>query len=419
MLCYTGFVRRNVGLIDTQIDLYREGREDTILGMKQLQEIAYAMRTVVEEGDVDELGAMLHDAFVAKRRMNPHIAEHTPIEAMLSMAQAAGANGGKICGAGGGGYLLLYCRPSAQPAVREELERLGAQFAPFAFRAEGVRAFRGDEVWAPTREPNGEPTEEPRLTMDVEATTEQARRYLRATADTVRGVEEECLDEVVSAATLLVTSLRRGGKLLICGNGGSAADAQHLATEFVSTFTIDNLRPSIPAIALTTDTSLLTAIANDFGAEGVFERQVEALGREGDVLIAISTSGNSVERDPRGRTRPCARAPGGSADGRVGRRSRGTGRCGRSRPQHRHGAHPGMSPGGGATPGLGRRGCAVPSFRTSTRNYRVSTPETGGLAMAKSKDRGAGTGGRDQKKKPQKTIKEKRAAKKTKGSSGS
>ena len=140
----------NGGLIDTQIGLYREGREETILGMKQLQEIAYAMREAVEGGDVDELGAMLRDAFVAKRRMNPHIAEHTPIEAMLSMAHAAGASGGKICGAGGGGYLLLYCRPSAQRAVREELVRLGGQFTPFTFRTEGVRAFRGDEVWAPT-----------------------------------------------------------------------------------------------------------------------------------------------------------------------------------------------------------------------------------------------------------------------------
>lgn len=152
MLCYTGFVRRNVGLIDTQIELYRQGREDTILGMKQLHEIAYAMRDAVESGDIDELGVMLRDAFLAKRRMNPHIAEHTPIEAMLSLAQAAGASGGKICGAGGGGYLLLYCRPSAQAMVRAELERLGAQFAPFALRAEGVRASRGDEVWAPTEE---------------------------------------------------------------------------------------------------------------------------------------------------------------------------------------------------------------------------------------------------------------------------
>ena len=132
------------------------------------------------------------------------------------------------------------------------------------------------------------------MKMNSEETREQARRYLRATADTVRLVEEGCLDDIVSAAAILVGSVRSGGKLLICGNGGSAADAQHLATEFVSTFTIDNLRPSIPAIALTTDTSLLTAIANDFGPERMFERQVESLGRQGDVLIAISTSGNSA-----------------------------------------------------------------------------------------------------------------------------
>ena len=107
---------------------------------------------------------------------------------------------------------------------------------------------------------------------------------------------------MVAAADVLTASFRAGGKLLICGNGGSAADAQHLATEFVSTFTIDNPRPSIPAIALTTDTSLLTAIANDFGVEGMFARQVESHGRAGDVLIGISTSGNSAQRDPRRRT---------------------------------------------------------------------------------------------------------------------
>jgi phosphoheptose isomerase len=121
-----------------------------------------------------------------------------------------------------------------------------------------------------------------------------ARTYLRETADTVRLVETACLDDIAGAAELLIASLRTGGKLLICGNGGSAADAQHLATEFVSTLTIDNPRPSIPAIALTTDSSLITAIANDFGVEGVFARQVESLGRPGDVLIAISTSGNSA-----------------------------------------------------------------------------------------------------------------------------
>ena len=121
-----------------------------------------------------------------------------------------------------------------------------------------------------------------------------ARTYLLEAAETLRQVEADCLDDVVRAASVLTTSLGSGGTLLICGNGGSAADAQHLATEFVSTLSLDRPRPSIPAIALTTDTSLLTAIANDFGVEGMFARQVEALGRSGDVLIAISTSGSSV-----------------------------------------------------------------------------------------------------------------------------
>jgi phosphoheptose isomerase len=123
---------------------------------------------------------------------------------------------------------------------------------------------------------------------------ERASGYLTEAAETLRSVRDERLDDVVAAAELMVRSLGAGGKLLICGNGGSAADAQHLATEFVSTLTLDHPRPSIPAIALTTDTSLLTAIANDFGVGGMFERQVGSLARPGDVLIAISTSGNSL-----------------------------------------------------------------------------------------------------------------------------
>jgi D-sedoheptulose 7-phosphate isomerase len=93
------------------------------------------------------------------------------------------------------------------------------------------------------------------------------------------------------AVALSVDALKRGNKLLFAGNGGSAADAQHWAGELVSRFNFD--RPGLPAIALTTDTSILTAIGNDYGYDYVFARQVEALGRKGDVLFAISTSGNS------------------------------------------------------------------------------------------------------------------------------
>jgi D-sedoheptulose 7-phosphate isomerase len=122
---------------------------------------------------------------------------------------------------------------------------------------------------------------------------ERVRSYLDETSRVAARTADDCADEIVRAAELIVTSARDGGTILLCGNGGSAGDAQHLATEFVSTLTRDRRRPPIAAVALTTDTSLLTAVANDFGFQGVFERQVQALGREGDVLIAISTSGAS------------------------------------------------------------------------------------------------------------------------------
>ena len=96
---------------------------------------------------------------------------------------------------------------------------------------------------------------------------------------------------IVRAAERLANCLRQGGKILICGNGGSAADAQHFAAELVNRFEIE--RPGLAAIALTTDSSALTSIANDYAFEQIFARQVRALGRSGDVLLAISTSGNS------------------------------------------------------------------------------------------------------------------------------
>jgi phosphoheptose isomerase len=106
-------------------------------------------------------------------------------------------------------------------------------------------------------------------------------------------IEDTCGDRIVEAAERIVASYRAGGKLLLCGNGGSAADCQHMATELVSQLRPDVEREGLAAIALTTDTSFLTAFANDHGYEGVFARQVQALGRKGDVLLAISTSGNS------------------------------------------------------------------------------------------------------------------------------
>ncbi len=99
-------------------------------------------------------------------------------------------------------------------------------------------------------------------------------------------------DPVARAGSLLAAALKTGGKALACGNGGSAADAQHFAAELVNRFEME--RPPLAAIALSTDTSTLTSIANDYSYEQVFAKQVRAIGRRGDVLLAISTSGNSA-----------------------------------------------------------------------------------------------------------------------------
>ena len=118
--------------------------------------------------------------------------------------------------------------------------------------------------------------------------------HLLQSAEIKRQTAASCAGSIARAAEVIAGAFLSSGKLLLCGNGGSAADCQHMAAEFVSRFSKDLDRRALPAIALTTDTSFLTAFGNDCGFEGIFERQVEALGSPGDVLIAISTSGNSL-----------------------------------------------------------------------------------------------------------------------------
>lgn len=116
---------------------------------------------------------------------------------------------------------------------------------------------------------------------------------LKASAETKNRIFEQCSDRIIKAVDLLIHALNQKKKILLCGNGGSAADAQHIATEFVIRMNPDIKRPGIPAIALTTDSSMLTAGANDLGYDQVFTRAVQTLGNPGDVLIGISTSGRS------------------------------------------------------------------------------------------------------------------------------
>jgi D-sedoheptulose 7-phosphate isomerase len=121
---------------------------------------------------------------------------------------------------------------------------------------------------------------------------EVARNQLHASAEVKRKIADEILPKILQAGFEIATRLKKGGTLFLCGNGGSAADSQHLAAELVSRLRME--RAAIPALALTTDTSVLTAMANDYDYTQTFSRQVEAFGKNGDVLLGISTSGNSA-----------------------------------------------------------------------------------------------------------------------------
>ena len=119
----------------------------------------------------------------------------------------------------------------------------------------------------------------------------EARAWLREAAATVKRTEARCAGAVAEAAEAIINSLETGGTVYFCGNGGSAADAQHLAAEFSGRYLVD--RPGLPAVALTTNSSAVTAIGNDYGYDQVFSRQLEGIGAPGDVLVAITTSGRS------------------------------------------------------------------------------------------------------------------------------
>lgn len=121
--------------------------------------------------------------------------------------------------------------------------------------------------------------------MDWNRTAEDCLSVLHFVLNELRPAIQELAEQII-------TAIKRGNKVLLCGNGGSAADAQHFAAELVNRFMCD--RKPYPAIALTTDTSILTSIANDYGYEHVFAKQIAALGQPGDLLIAISTSGNAA-----------------------------------------------------------------------------------------------------------------------------
>lgn len=120
---------------------------------------------------------------------------------------------------------------------------------------------------------------------------ETIKKYIKENIETKEKILNNQIETIETITKEIINCIKNGNKILVCGNGGSAADAQHFVAELIGRYKLE--RKSLPAIALTTDTSILTAIGNDYGYDKVFSRQVEGLGNENDILIGISTSGNS------------------------------------------------------------------------------------------------------------------------------
>jgi D-glycero-alpha-D-manno-heptose-7-phosphate kinase len=142
LLCYTGRVRADLGLVNKQVQMCQEGRPESHQGLSRLYKLAFEMKEALLRGRLGAFGRMLHEAYVGKKQMNPEVASGTIADRLYEEALAHGASGGKLLGAGGGGYLLLYCETDKQHEVRRALQHLGGVFTEFAFDGLGLQSWR-------------------------------------------------------------------------------------------------------------------------------------------------------------------------------------------------------------------------------------------------------------------------------------
>ncbi len=141
LLCYTGRVRADLGLVDKQVRWLQEGQSLTRFGLQRLYELVFEMKAALLTGNLSEFGELLHEAYVNKKRMNPDVASGTIADELYYQARCSGATGGKLLGAGGGGYLLLYCETDKQHDVKQALEAMGGQVTNFAFDSHGLQTW--------------------------------------------------------------------------------------------------------------------------------------------------------------------------------------------------------------------------------------------------------------------------------------
>ena len=300
MLFYTGIARRAETILGEQQMNIRQ-RLDVLSEMKQLARLA---RVELESGNVDELGHMLHYGWTLKKRLASGIS-NSVIDEMYTAARKAGALGGKITGAGGGGFLLLYCMKDRQASVRSALKNLHE--LPFRLERDGVKT-----IFNYPRSENGSKDRGERIHQSIDIhsghsegkgvgikmitpiasnteTTSLLRQYQR---DLTRTVQDLPLESIQAAVENLHSKRVSGNRIFIMGNGGSAATASHFVCD-LNKNTRHEGWPDFKAIGLADNMPIFSAYANDDGYENVFYRQLQNDLARGDVVIGISASGNS------------------------------------------------------------------------------------------------------------------------------
>ena len=242
----------------------RSRSEESLAILKMKFDNIESMRRHLENREMERIGGLLHLDWKIKKQMAPSITSDV-IDRIYDAALRSGATGGRVIGAGAGGSMLLWC-PNRRTEVLNALKEFDVKELPF-------------KIERPVNE---------RVSLK-EKVHEKIYDHHKMVEDILNN--EEVKERIELIATKIIDSYRHGGKLIVFGNGGSAADAQHIVGELVNKMNID--RPMLNAIALTVNTSVMTAISNDIHYDEVFSRQVESLAQHNDVVIGISTSGKA------------------------------------------------------------------------------------------------------------------------------
>lgn len=267
MLFHTGESRDSARILSGQKKSTEQNDETVLASLHAMKAQAYQMRGLLEQGDFAAFGAMLREAWELKKKLAKNIT-NSDIDRYYQAALAAGAMGGKIAGAGGGGFLMVFCEPENQTAVRDALTDQGLEELKFAFESEGAQLTLDQTGFRGAITPEG---------------------YLLGLRAVVSRLDK---DQIARLADLIYNARQEDKQIFIMGNGGSASTASHFCSDLAKTTLVPG-KKGFRVIPLTDNIPLMTAWGNDVGFDDIFHGQLLNLLNEGDVVIGISGGGMS------------------------------------------------------------------------------------------------------------------------------